>query len=95
MNWDQVQGNWAEMSGKSFMTVGQAHGSRSRRSAGRKTSSLVLSRKERYGMEKEKAHQEIERWVSNLREKIANADGPKLKLGCAEVPPLPSRGGTG
>ena len=71
MNWDQVEGNWAQLKGKLREKWGKLTDQDVEAMAGHKDQ-LVGALKERYGMEKEKAHEEIDRWVNTLRDKITD-----------------------
>ena len=76
MNWDQVQGSWMQIKGKLRDQWGKLT-DQDVESIGGKKDQLVGALTQRYGIEREKAQQEIDRWVETLREKIAGEDKPK------------------
>ncbi len=73
MNWDQIQGNWHETKGKLREQWGKLTDQDVEAIGGRKDQ-LLGALMQRYGYEKERATQELDRWVETLRDKIA---GPK------------------
>ena len=73
MNWDQLQGNWTEVKGKLREEWGKLT-DQDLESIGGKKDRLLGALKQRYGMEHEKASQEIDRWVSALEAKIKKSD---------------------
>jgi len=69
MNWDQVQGNWMQVKGKLREQWGKLTDQDLESIAGKKDR-LLGALQQRYGMESEKAKQEIDRWVTTLEAKI-------------------------
>ncbi len=69
MNWESVEGNWLEMKGKLRQQWGKLT-DQDLESIGGAKDRLLGALKQRYGMEADKAHQEIDRWVSTLESKI-------------------------
>jgi uncharacterized protein YjbJ (UPF0337 family) len=76
MNWDELQGSWAQVKGKLREEWGKLT-DQDVENIGGKKDQLVGALAERYGMEKEKASLEIDRWVATVRDKIAGKDEPK------------------
>jgi uncharacterized protein YjbJ (UPF0337 family) len=66
MNWDQVKGNWKQMTGKLREKWGKLTDDDLTVIAG-KRDQLAGILQERYGFEKEKAEQEIERFTESLK----------------------------
>jgi uncharacterized protein YjbJ (UPF0337 family) len=73
MNWDQVQGNWQEVRGKLREQWGKLTDQDLETISGQKDR-LVGALKQRYGLEAEKARQEIDHWVTMLEAKIKKED---------------------
>ena len=76
MNWDQVQGSWAQVKGKLREEWGKLTDQDIENIRGKKDQ-LIGALTQRYGIEKEKASLEVDRWVATLRDKIAGNDPPK------------------
>lgn len=69
MNWDQVEGNWKQLKGKAKEKWGRFSDDDLDVMAGRRDQ--VIGRlQEHYGMAKEEAEKEADRWVKDI-------DGPR------------------
>lgn len=67
MNWDRIEGNWKQFSGKVKEKWGDlTDDDISRVNGNREQLEGVLQ--ERYGYAKDRAKQEVDSWSSNLRE---------------------------
>jgi uncharacterized protein YjbJ (UPF0337 family) len=73
MNWSHVEGNWTEVKGKLREQWGKLTDQDLETIGGMKDR-LVGALKQRYGMEADKAHQEIDRWVTTIEQKIKKDD---------------------
>lgn len=65
MNWDRVQGNWKEFSGKAKMAFGKLTDDDITEAAGNRERLEGLIQK-RYGYAKEMAKSEVDKWVDKL-----------------------------
>lgn len=65
MNWDQVSGSWKEFQGKIREQWGKLTDDDLTAAAGKKDQ-LVGALQRRYGLEKEKAEADIDRFVNTL-----------------------------
>lgn len=63
MNWDTVQGNWTQVKGKVRETWGQLTDDDIERIAG-KRDQLVGAVQERYGVAKEEAERQVDRFAA-------------------------------
>jgi uncharacterized protein YjbJ (UPF0337 family) len=84
MNWEQVEGNWKDVKGKLREEWGKLTDQDLERIGGKKDQ-LVGALKQRYGLEQEKAKQEIDRWLTKAHDAIA----PKPGEGVAKDPKAP------
>jgi len=66
MNWDQISGNWKQFTGQVKEQWGKLTDDDLTAIAG-KRDQLAGKLQERYGYEKQKAEEELDRWTSNLR----------------------------
>ena len=66
MNWDRVEGNWKQFTGKVKEQWGKLTDDDLTAIAG-KRDQLAGKLQERYGYEKQKAEEELDRWTNNLR----------------------------
>jgi uncharacterized protein YjbJ (UPF0337 family) len=66
MNWDQVQGNWKQVKGQVQKKWGELSNDDLDVIKGER-SKLAGRLQERYGIAKEKANEEIDRWLSSTR----------------------------
>jgi uncharacterized protein YjbJ (UPF0337 family) len=67
MNWDQIQGNWKQMTGKAREKWGKLTDSDFETAAGRKDQ-LVGRIQERYGIAKDEADRQVDEWARALKE---------------------------
>lgn len=69
MNWTQVEGRWEQLKGDVKTRWGKLTDD-DLKVVGGQLDRLVGKIVERYGMEKERAHQDIEEWVDRMRMKV-------------------------
>jgi uncharacterized protein YjbJ (UPF0337 family) len=67
MNWDQVEGNWKQMSGKAREKWGKLTDSDWQVVQGKKDQ-LVGRIQERYGIARDEAQREADEWAKSLKE---------------------------
>jgi uncharacterized protein YjbJ (UPF0337 family) len=74
MNWDTIEGNWKQMTGKAREKWGKLTDSDWQMVAGKKDQ-LVGRIQERYGIAKDEADREADEWAKSLKEdeRIATA----------------------
>jgi uncharacterized protein YjbJ (UPF0337 family) len=65
MNWDQIQGNWKQMTGKVRETWGKLTDDELTKIAGQRDQ-LVGTIQKRYGIAKEEAEQQVRRFEETL-----------------------------
>lgn len=65
MNWDQVQGNWKQFTGKARETWGQLTDDEVDEAAGNREQ-LVGKIQERYGVAREDAERQVDDWARQL-----------------------------
>ena len=67
MNWDQIEGNWKQMTGKAREKWGKLTDSDFETAAGKKDQ-LVGRIQERYGVAKDEADRQADEWAKTLKE---------------------------
>jgi uncharacterized protein YjbJ (UPF0337 family) len=67
MNWDKIEGNWKQMSGKAREKWGKLTDSDFETAAGKKDQ-LVGRIQERYGIAKDEANRQADEWAKALKE---------------------------
>ena len=67
MNWDQIEGNWKQMTGKAREKWGKLTDSDFETAAGKKDQ-LVGRIQERYGIAKDEADRQADEWAKTLKE---------------------------
>jgi uncharacterized protein YjbJ (UPF0337 family) len=67
MNWDTIEGNWKQMTGKAREKWGKLTDSDWQMVAGKKDQ-LVGRIQERYGIAKDEADREADEWAKSLKE---------------------------
>jgi uncharacterized protein YjbJ (UPF0337 family) len=67
MNWEQIEGNWKQMKGKIREKWAKLTDQDMEAIGGKKDRFLGLM-KERYGIEKEKASAELDRWMQAMKD---------------------------
>jgi len=67
MNWDKIEGNWKQMSGKAREKWGKLTDSDFETAAGKKDQ-LVGRIQERYGIAKDEANRQADDWAKALKE---------------------------
>lgn len=74
MNWDRIEGNWKQMTGKAREKWGKLTDSDMQVIAGRRDQ-LIGRIQERYGITREIAQQQADEWASALKdeEKVSTA----------------------
>jgi uncharacterized protein YjbJ (UPF0337 family) len=74
MNWDKIEGNWKQMTGKAREKWGKLTDSDFETMAGRKDQ-LVGRIQERYGIAKDEASRQADEWAKALKddEKVTTA----------------------
>ena len=80
MNWDQIEGNWKQTKGKLRQKWGKLTDDDLEQSAGTREQ-LVGALQERYGMAKEKAAEELDKFIASLK-----ADDDERSAGSAPPP---------
>ena len=70
MNWDRIEGNWKQFSGKAREKWGKLTDRDWQVIAGKKDQ-LVGRIQERYGMHKDQAQREADAWADTLRDEQA------------------------
>lgn len=65
MNWDHIEGNWKQFSGKAQQQWGKLTNDDLDVVEGRRTE-LVGKIQERYGIAKDEAEQQVDNWLQNL-----------------------------
>lgn len=65
MNWDQVQGNWKQFTGKAREKWGELTGDEIEQAAGNRDQ-LVGKVQERYGVAREEAERQVDEWANRL-----------------------------
>lgn len=65
MNWDQIQGNWKQVKGKAKQTWGDLTDQELDVMEG-KREEIAGRLQARYGYSKEKAEEEVDKWVKGL-----------------------------
>ena len=65
MNWDRVEGNWKQFSGKVQQQWGKLTNDDLSKVEGKRTE-LVGRIQERYGYAKDKAEREVDDWLSGI-----------------------------
>ncbi|MYL23160.1 CsbD family protein [Halomonas alkaliantarctica] len=63
MNWDQIEGRWAEMKGKARATWGELTDGDLEQIGG-KRDELVGKLQQRYGLAKEEAERKVDEWAN-------------------------------
>ena len=67
MNWDRVEGNWKQLSGKARTQWGKLTDNDLHKAAGKRTE-LAGVIQERYGMAKDEAERQADEWAKALKE---------------------------
>jgi uncharacterized protein YjbJ (UPF0337 family) len=67
MNWDKIEGNWKQMTGKAREKWGKLTDSDFETAAGKKDQ-LVGRIQERYGIAKDEASRQADEWAKALKE---------------------------
>jgi uncharacterized protein YjbJ (UPF0337 family) len=65
MNWEQIEGKWDQLKGKARIQWGKLTDDDMAQVGGRKDV-LVGKLKERYGIEKEEAEQQVDDWMAEM-----------------------------
>ncbi len=65
MNWDQIEGNWKQFTGRAKATWGELTDDDLDRIEGRQEE-LVGRLQERYGLSRERAEAQVRDWVNQL-----------------------------
>jgi uncharacterized protein YjbJ (UPF0337 family) len=65
MNWDRIEGNWKQFSGKAQQQWGKLTNDDLDVVEGRRTE-LVGKIQERYGVAKDEAEQQVDSWLQNM-----------------------------
>ena len=65
MNWDRIEGNWKQFSGKAQQQWGKLTNDDLDVVEGRRTE-LVGKIQERYGVAKDEAEQQVDNWLRNM-----------------------------
>jgi len=65
MNWDRIEGNWKQFSGKAQQQLGKLTNDDLDVVEGRRTE-LVGKIQERYGVGKDEAEQQVDSWLKNM-----------------------------
>ncbi len=65
MNWDRIEGNWKQFSGKAQQQWGKLTNDDLDVVEGRRTE-LVGKIQERYGVGKDEAEQQVDSWLKNM-----------------------------
>jgi uncharacterized protein YjbJ (UPF0337 family) len=65
MNWDRIEGNWKQFSGKAQQQWGKLTNDDLDVVEGRRTE-LVGKIQERYGVAKDEAEQQVDSWLKNM-----------------------------
>jgi uncharacterized protein YjbJ (UPF0337 family) len=65
MNWDRIEGNWKQFSGKAQQQWGKLTNDDLDVVEGRRTE-LVGKIQERYGIAKDEAEKQVDTWLSNM-----------------------------
>jgi len=68
MNWDRIEANWKQFTGKLKEQWGKLTGSDVDAIAGKKTA-LLGRLQERYGLAKEEAEKQVDSWLAALKDK--------------------------
>ena len=75
MNWDTVSGNWLELKGRLREKWGKLT-DQDLESIGGMKDQLIGALELRYGFERERASQEIDRWLETMNDRIAGRREP-------------------
>ena len=67
MNWDQIEGNWKQMTGKAREKWGKLTDSDFETAAGKKDQ-LIGRIQERYGIAKDEAARQADEWAKTMNE---------------------------
>ena len=67
MNWDRVEGNWKQLSGKARQQWGRLTDSDLHRAAGKRTE-LAGVIQERYGIARDEAERQADEWAKALKD---------------------------
>lgn len=70
MNWDQIQGQWKQLKGDAREQWGKLTDDDLTQAAG-KREQLVGKIQERYGIAREKAEEQVDRFAAKIDEKLA------------------------
>jgi uncharacterized protein YjbJ (UPF0337 family) len=73
MNWDKIEGNWKQMTGKAREQWGKLTDSDFEAVAGRKDQ-LVGRIQERYGIAKDEANKQADQWAEALKDEQREED---------------------
>jgi len=65
MNWDRVEGNWKQFTGKAQQQWGKLTNDDLDQVEGRRTE-LVGKIQERYGVAKDEAEKQVDNWLQNM-----------------------------
>jgi len=65
MNWDRIEGNWKQFTGKAQQQWGKLTNDDLDQVEGRRVE-LVGKIQERYGVAKDEAEKQVDRWIQNM-----------------------------